>query len=241
MTKQPLQCEAARVMVPGMSFRSILPWLAGAQTEQWDQELSPSPCRVQGLLQVRAHAFAMVDAFPLGSWALYIARFLEYYTADVRERFRAPAVAEAEERLRCKRCTAYATPERHWMIPFRQLLWIVISCDICSPLSPAAEDVPPSPTKRRRPAASPVKATKPRLGECFKWMDGKRSDRDCPYKHYCARCGSVQHDCRRRRSVGSGPCQQWCHLLPKVCPRAVHASCVVRSLLHVMRSVSMLL
>ena len=217
MTRRPPRCEAARVMVPGMPWQNTLPW---HQVLRQSSELSPSPFRVQGLLQVRAHAFAMVDACHLGSWALYIARFLEYYKADVGEHFRPPTQLRKRRRrirLHCKRCLACATSAGRLMRLFRQLLWMGISCDVCSCHGPRClshstrrigqgshhcpgpEYIPPPPAstgpslKRRRTAANPEKATKPRSGECFKWMDGQCYDPDCPYKQYCVRSGSTHN------------------------------------------------
>ena len=135
MTRRPPRCEAARVMVPGMPWQNTLPWHQVLRQSSELSPFSPSPFRVQGLLQVRAHAFAMVDACHLGSWALYIARFLEYYKADVGEHFRPPTQLRKRRRrirLHCKRCLACATSARRLMMLFRQLLWMGISCDICS-------------------------------------------------------------------------------------------------------------
>ena len=52
---------------------------------------------MQAILQVRANAYAMLGAAHLTSWAMYNARFLEYYTKDPAEHFRYMSVAEAEE------------------------------------------------------------------------------------------------------------------------------------------------
>jgi len=61
------------------------------------RELSGAPYAVQAILQVRANAYAMLGAAHLTSWAMYNARFLEYYTKDPGEHFRYMSVAEAEE------------------------------------------------------------------------------------------------------------------------------------------------
>ena len=70
---------------------------SGVQAEQWDLDLSPPPFKVQGLLYVRALAFAMCGACHLGSWSLYISKFLELRTADLGEHFRPLTVQEAED------------------------------------------------------------------------------------------------------------------------------------------------
>ena len=71
--------------------------LGGPAEEELEQELSPSPFRLQTLLTVRGHAYAMCGAGHLGSWSLHVSRFLEFYAATVGEHFRPPNLAEAEE------------------------------------------------------------------------------------------------------------------------------------------------
>ena len=70
---------------------------AGLCEEQWDKELPAAPFQVQALLQVRSFAFAMVGACHLGSWNLYVPKFMDFYTADPGEHFRFPTVQEAEQ------------------------------------------------------------------------------------------------------------------------------------------------
>ena len=60
-------------------------------------DLSPSPFRLQQMLTVRGHAYAMSGAGHLGSWSLYVAHFMEFYAAPAGEHFRAPNLSEAEE------------------------------------------------------------------------------------------------------------------------------------------------
>eukprot|EP00435_Cladocopium_sp_Y103_P046226 s1410_g13.t1 len=79
------------------SFMEALAFGAGFYEEHWDKELSGAPFQVQNLLQIRAHAYSMVGACHLGSWALYINKFMEYYTKEAGEHFRFPNVSEAEE------------------------------------------------------------------------------------------------------------------------------------------------
>ena len=76
---------------------AILPWQQAHRQNNGTKNYRRRRSGCRGLLQVRAHAFAMVDACHFGSWALYIVRFLEYYTADVEEHFLPTTVTEAEE------------------------------------------------------------------------------------------------------------------------------------------------
>ena len=71
--------------------------LGGSAEEELEQELSPSPFRLQTLLTVRGHAYAMCGVGHLWSWSLCVSRFMEFYAATVGEHFRPPNLAEAEE------------------------------------------------------------------------------------------------------------------------------------------------
>eukprot|EP00435_Cladocopium_sp_Y103_P043837 s2142_g12.t1 len=84
-------------MEPQTAFLEALASGAGFLEEQYDKEVSSAPYQVQAILQVRAHAYAMVKACHLGSWALYNTRFMEYYTRDGGEHYRFLTAAEAEE------------------------------------------------------------------------------------------------------------------------------------------------
>ena len=183
---------------------------SGVQAEQWDLDLSPSPFKVQGLLYVRAHAFAMCGACHLGSWSLYISKFLEFYTADVGEHFRPPTVQEAEEADKAAMqevftlCFAGSSLDdalsniavdrdllRHFLVP--------------RPKLPKAASQPfaPRPSKEGRSGREPLKRKaeftkrfnkRPRTGECWDWIDGECQNADCPFKHYCTKCGSSRHN-----------------------------------------------
>ena len=82
---------------PAEAFMEALACGAGFYEEQYDLELSSAPYQVLALLQVRSHAYAMLEACHLGSWALYNSRFMEYYTRDCGDHFRFLTVSEAEE------------------------------------------------------------------------------------------------------------------------------------------------
>ena len=163
---------------------------SGVQAEQWDLDLSPSPFKVQGLLYVRVHAFAMCGACHLGSWSLYISKFLEFYTADVGEHFRPPTVQEAEEADKAAMqevftlCFAGSSLDdalsniavdrdllRHFLVP--------------RPKLPKAASQPfaPRPSKEGRSGREPLKRKaeftkrfnkRPRTGECWGWIDSDR-------------------------------------------------------------------
>ena len=53
---------------------------AGLCSDEWDLDLSASPYKVQTLLSVRAHAYAMSEAGHLHSWMSYVNKFMLHYT-----------------------------------------------------------------------------------------------------------------------------------------------------------------
>ena len=52
--------------------------------------------RAQHILETQAHAFAMVDACHLHSWAVYVKKFMHFYARKPAEHFRPTSVLEAE-------------------------------------------------------------------------------------------------------------------------------------------------
>ena len=78
-------------------WKRLLSEKAAIAVKEWHRELFGAPYAVQAILQVRANAYVMLGAAHLTSWAMYNARFLEYYTKDPAEHFRYMSVAEAEE------------------------------------------------------------------------------------------------------------------------------------------------
>ena len=182
------------------SFLDALAFGAGFCEDQWDKELSAAPFHVQGLLQIRAHAYSMVGAAHLGSWQLYNNKFLEYYTKDVGEHFRFPNVSEAEEAdqqamreifslcfngVNLDDALSSVAVDRDML---RQLLFPRPKLS----LKPREKE----PLKRSRPGDKPGSsgnAKHLKNGECFHWREGKCKNEVCKYMHSCAKCGSVKH------------------------------------------------
>ena len=182
---------------------------SGVQSEQWDLELSPSPYKIQCLLQVRANAFAMCGACHLGSWSIYIAKFLEFYSAETGDHFRPPSVQEAEEADKAALQEAFALCFAGNSLD-DALSTVAVDRDLLRHLLVAKPKLPklpqpPRPPKEPRQGREPLKrkqaqalagGKKPRSGKCFLWMDGLCDDPHCRYKHQCAKCGSASHDSR---------------------------------------------
>ena len=180
------------------SFMEALALGAGCFEEQWDRELSGAPYAVQAILQVRANAYAMLGAAHLTSWAMYNARFLEYYTKDPGEHFRYMSVAEAEEsdqqalREIFGLCYAGASLDdsintvvtdrdmlRHLMMPRPK---------VSKPL------VDREPLQRKRKGNGTAnKEVEEELGVCFAWAKGKCKRKNCRWRHpACTICGKPE-------------------------------------------------
>ena len=101
---------------PQDSFMEALACGAGFFEEQYDKEISGAPFQVQALLQVRAHAYSMVNASHLGSWALYNTRFMEFYTQECGDHYRFLTAVRRLISWHYGRCLACATVGHHWMM-----------------------------------------------------------------------------------------------------------------------------
>lgn len=99
------QAKDKRLEVLGISY--------GLADERWDREISGAPFHVEQLLQLRANAYAMVGAWHLGSWPLYITRFLEDYTKIPGSIFVSSRLRRQKKRtnMLCARFLRSATPE----------------------------------------------------------------------------------------------------------------------------------
>ena len=192
---------------PQDSFMEALACGAGFFEEQYDKEISGAPFQVQALLQVRAHAYSMVNASHLGSWALYNTRFMEYYTQECGDHYRFLTAAEAEEadQLALREvfglCYSGASLDD-------ALSTVAVDRDMLRHLLMLRPKVPrvaaekePLKRKARRQADDAFK------GECFAWRQGKCQRKDCKYTHACALCGSSAHHaaiCPKDGAEGSG-------------------------------------
>ena len=159
----------------------------------------PFKIQVQALLQVRSFAFAMVGACHLGSWNLYVHKFMDFYTADPGEHFRFPTVQEAEQADRqavrevFSLCFAGSTLDdalntvaferdmlRHLLLP--------------RPKLPKAIKVEREPLKRKpgkRHADGEM--DEDANGECFAWRKAECKRTRCRFNHACATCGASDH------------------------------------------------
>lgn len=197
--------KGRRKVEPQAAFMEALASGAGFYEEQYDKELSSAPYQVQAVLQVRAHAYAMVKACHLGSWALYNTRFMEYYTREGGEHYRFLTAAEAEEadQLAMREvfglCYSGASLDdalntvavdrdmlRHLLMPRLKIL---------KPLS----DKEPLKRKFKKPAAGLEEEVN---GECFAWRIGKCTRKSCRFNHSCANCGSPDHHAARCSATG---------------------------------------
>ena len=157
---------------------------AGLCELEWDQSLSPSPYRLLRMLQVRGYAYSMVGACHLGTWNIYIDKFLEFYAAEVSEHFRAPSLGEAEAADKVAMteifnlCFGGATLDD-------VVSSVVLDCDILRHLL--------------MPRPKVAKADKPPAcgfgGEetedettCHKAMEGVCNDPNCRWSHVCNVC-----------------------------------------------------
>lgn len=69
----------------------------GLSEEGLDVEVGPSPFKLQGLLTVRAVAYAFCDCGHYSLWMKYVEAFVSACTRAPPDGFRPPSVAEAEE------------------------------------------------------------------------------------------------------------------------------------------------
>ena len=183
--------------------------LANCQEDILDRDISNAPYPIMQLLQVRAHAYAMVGSGHPGSWALYNSRFMKFYTNEPGPHFRFCTAQEAEEADQCAMrevfglCYAGANLDD-------ALSTVAIDRDMLrSLLMPRLKLEKPldrEPLKRKRPfeTQKPGGGTDKRkpTGECFKWIAGECKLRQCKFKHKCAACGSTDHltqQCAPRR------------------------------------------
>ena len=166
---------------PQDSFMEALACGAGFFEEQYDKEISGAPFQVQALLQVRAHAYSMVNASHLGSWALYNTHFMEYYTQECGDHYRFLTAAEAEEadQLALREvfglCYSGASLDDalSTVAVDRDMLRHVL---MLRPKVPrVAAEKEPLKRKARRQADDAFK------GECFAWRQGKCQRKDCKY------------------------------------------------------------
>lgn len=191
--KMATAMKGRRKSGPHESFMEALACGTGFYEEQYDKEVSGAPFHVQTLLQVRAHAYAMVNACHLGSWALYNTRFMEYYTRECGEHFRFLTAAEAEEADQLAMREVFGLCYGGASLN-DALSTVAIDRDMLRHLlMPRPKASKPAtdkePLKRRVRKAQDEDMN----GECFMWRKGKCHRKNCKFNHFCALCNSPDH------------------------------------------------
>ena len=178
---------------------------AGLCSDEWDLDLSASPLRVQTILTVRAHAYAMAEGGHLHSWMAYVNKLMQYYTRRPGVGLRAPSPAEAEEADKEILCEVFRMVY-HDGVSMDDALQSIVREDLFRvKLMPVLKVPPPpaldpslKPPGGRRPTGGKEQA-EPRKrykkGNCFGFQEGKclKSAKDCKFWHNCDLCGSADH------------------------------------------------
>ena len=189
---------------------------AGLCSDEWDLDLSASPYKVQTLLTVRAHAYAMSEAGHLHSWMSYVNKFMIHYTRRPGLGLRPPSPAEAEEADKEVLGEIFRMVF-HDDVSIDDALQSVVREDLLRvKLMPQPKPLkappPPSLPSGPRPSGAGGKRTKggkeapdPRKrykkGNCWGFQEGScpKSAKDCKFWRCCDKCGSPDHgaaDCK---------------------------------------------
>ena len=191
-----LEVKAQRVSTD-MNLMHLVAESMGIPKEEHAAELPCSAFKIQCLLETRGNAYAMCKAARLGSWALYSAKFMGYYTKKPPAFQRGPNGAEAEEADRTclaevfDLCFNGATMDNalHQVVVERDMLRSLLGPQ---PKAWKAEKADASQTKgkgkgkkRHEPderSLPPVKRV--RNGECWRWLEGKcKEGAKCRFRH----------------------------------------------------------
>ena len=95
--EQALRQKEKRSAGKQLDLVEVIAQAHGLSEEGLDVEVGPSPFKLQGLLTVRAVAYAFCDCGHYSLWMKYVEAFMNAYTRTPPDGFRPPSVAEAEE------------------------------------------------------------------------------------------------------------------------------------------------
>ena len=162
-----LEVKAQRVSTD-MNLMHLVAESMGIPKEEHAAELPCSAFKIQCVLETRGNAYAMCKAAHLGSWALYSAKFMGYYTKK-------PS-AEAEEADRT--CLAERDMLRNLLGP-QPKAWKAEKADASQTKGKGKGKKRHEPDERSLP---PVKRV--RNGECWRWLEGKcKEGAKCRFRH----------------------------------------------------------